>query len=112
AKQLLLRLAPDSEVASPPEDESRLASVVKRGLGIGSTAKLHGTGVDDLLVYRANCCNPIRGEEIIGYITRGKGVAVHSKKCPNVQNLMYDAARKIEVEWAGVAPTHDAYTSS
>ena len=57
-------------------------------------------GVDDLLVYRAKCCNPIRGESIVGYVTRGKGVAVHSRMCPNVQSLMYDAERKIEVEWA------------
>ncbi|HEY7387692.1 MAG TPA: bifunctional (p)ppGpp synthetase/guanosine-3',5'-bis(diphosphate) 3'-pyrophosphohydrolase [Bryobacteraceae bacterium] len=57
-------------------------------------------GIDDLLVYRAKCCNPIRGEAIVGYVTRGKGVAVHSKACPNVQNLMYDVERKIEVEWA------------
>ena len=57
-------------------------------------------GVDDLLVYRAKCCNPIRGEAIVGYVTRGKGVAVHSKMCPNVQNLMYDVERKIDVEWA------------
>jgi len=57
-------------------------------------------GVDDLLVYRAKCCNPIRGEGIVGYVTRGKGIAVHSKMCPNVQNLLYDVERKIEVEWA------------
>jgi GTP pyrophosphokinase len=57
-------------------------------------------GMDDLLVYRAKCCNPIRGEAIVGYITRGKGVAVHSNKCPNVQNLLYQVERKIEVEWA------------
>ncbi|HLN02850.1 MAG TPA: bifunctional (p)ppGpp synthetase/guanosine-3',5'-bis(diphosphate) 3'-pyrophosphohydrolase [Bryobacteraceae bacterium] len=57
-------------------------------------------GVDDLMVYRAKCCNPIRGEVIVGYVTRGKGVAVHSKMCPNVQNLMYDVERKIDVEWA------------
>ena len=60
-------------------------------------------GVDDLLVYRAKCCNPIRGEAIVGYVTRGKGVAVHSTMCPNVQNLMYDVERKIEVEWARAA---------
>ena len=60
-------------------------------------------GVDDLLVYRAKCCNPIRGEAIVGYVTRGKGIAVHSKMCPNVQNLMYDVERKIEVEWARAA---------
>ncbi len=56
-------------------------------------------GHDDLLVYRARCCNPIRGEEIVGYVTRGKGVAVHSKACPNVTNLMYEPDRQIAVQW-------------
>jgi GTP pyrophosphokinase len=46
---------------------------------------------------------------VIGYITRGKGVAVHSKKCPNVQNLLYDADRKIDVEWATTAASAEAY---
>src|SRR5678816_3794566 len=109
AKQILIRIAPDGAEAIAPEDESRITSTVKRVLGLGSDAKLKVRGFDDLLVYRAKCCNPIRGEEIIGYITRGKGVAVHSKNCPNVQNLLYDAARKIEVEWAGVAPQAEAY---
>jgi GTP pyrophosphokinase len=109
AKQILVRIAPDGADSLPAEDESRITSVVKRVLGLGSDAKLKVRGFDDLLVYRAKCCNPIRGEEIIGYITRGKGVAVHSKNCPNVQNLLYDAARKIEVEWAGVAPQAEAY---
>jgi len=57
-------------------------------------------GIDDLLVYRAKCCNPIKGEAIVGYVTRGKGVAVHSLNCANVQNLMYEVERKIDVEWA------------
>ncbi len=56
-------------------------------------------GADDLLVVRARCCNPIRGEKIVGYITRGKGVSVHSVNCPNVTNLLYTADRRIEVEW-------------
>ena len=60
--------------------------------------KVHG--VDDVMVYRAKCCNPIKGEAIVGYVTRGKGIAVHARMCPNVQNLMYDSERKIEVEWA------------
>ena len=60
-------------------------------------------GIDDLLVYRAKCCNPIRGEAIVGYVTRGKGVAVHSTHCSNVQNLMYEVERKIDVEWARAA---------
>ena len=72
--------------------------------------KLHLTGSDslqvegqnDLLVYRARCCNPIRGEEIVGYVTRGKGVAVHARSCPNVQNLLYESDRRINVEWSRV----------
>jgi GTP pyrophosphokinase len=56
-------------------------------------------GTDDLLIYRAKCCNPIMGEPIVGYITRGKGVSVHSQNCPNVVNLMYDPERRIAVEW-------------
>ena len=68
--------------------------------GPDGDAVIRVKGMDDLLVYRAKCCNPIRGEAIVGYVTRGKGVAVHSKICTNVQNLMYDVERKIEVEWA------------
>jgi len=108
AKQVLARLVPDGTGEQVP-DESRLRSVVKKMFGIGTDAKLKVTGFDELLIYRAKCCNPIRGEEIIGYITRGKGVAVHSKNCPNVQNLIYDSARKIEVEWAGVSRASEAY---
>jgi GTP pyrophosphokinase len=109
AKQVITRLSPDGLKETPPERESTITSVVKRVLGIGSDSKLQVKGFDDLLVYRAKCCNPIRGEEVIGYITRGKGVAVHSKNCPNVQNLLYEADRKIEVEWATTAPSAEAY---
>ncbi len=109
AKQLLSRIAPDGAKEAAPEEESRLTSAVKRVLGFGTDAKLKVKGFDDLLVYRAKCCNPIRGEEVIGYITRGKGVAVHSKNCPNVQNLLYDADRKIDVEWATAAASVEAY---
>jgi GTP diphosphokinase / guanosine-3',5'-bis(diphosphate) 3'-diphosphatase len=109
AKQLVSRIAPDGLKETVPEEESRLTSAVKRALGFGGEAKLKVKGFDDLLVYRAKCCNPIRGEEVIGYITRGKGVAVHSKNCSNVQNLLYDADRKIDVEWATTAASVEAY---
>jgi GTP pyrophosphokinase len=65
-------------------------------------------GQDDLLVYRARCCNPIRGEAIIGYVTRGKGVAVHARSCSNVQNLLYEADRRIDVAWSGAQPASDS----
>lgn len=101
ARQVLSKLAP-SEVA--PEEPAVEAPVtpapVDRGDGKDQDYVIQVKGIDDLLTYRAKCCNPIRGEPIVGYITRGKGVAVHSKNCPNVQNLLYEAERKIEVEWA------------
>jgi GTP pyrophosphokinase len=109
AKQILMRVSPEGATEPAPEPESRITAVVKRVLGFGTDAKLKVKDFDDLLVYRAKCCNPIRGEEVIGYITRGKGVAVHSKNCSNVQNLMYDAARKIEVEWVAASKSTEAY---
>jgi GTP diphosphokinase / guanosine-3',5'-bis(diphosphate) 3'-diphosphatase len=89
--------APESE-----EDDSKptLVKTVKRMLGIGE-APLIVKGHDDLLVFRAKCCNPIPGDEIVGYITRGRGVAVHTRLCPNVQNLLYQSERRIAVEWGG-----------
>jgi GTP pyrophosphokinase len=104
ARQILARLVPSAQLeAAQP---SRI-STVKRALGISGDTAIQVHGHDDLMVYRAKCCNPIRGEEIIGYITRGKGISVHSKSCPNVQNLFYDADRRIEVKWVG--PKYSLY---
>ena len=94
---------------SPAAQQSKISSVVKRVLGLDENVKIQVKGMDDLLVYRAKCCNPIRGENIVGYITRGKGVSVHSKECPNVQNLMYEPDRKIDVEWAGRPDDTESY---
>ena len=104
ARQVLARLVPSAqlETAHP----SRLTTV-KRALGISGDTAVQVHGHDDLMVYRAKCCNPIRGEEITGYITRGKGIAVHAKHCPNVQNLLYDSDRRIEVQWVG--PKYSLY---
>ncbi len=99
ARQVLGKLAPAA--ALEPARVSRLASSVKRALGVPSGSAIQVDGHDDLMVYRAKCCNPVRGEEILGYITRGKGIAVHAKHCSNVQNLLYDADRRIDVEWVG-----------
>jgi guanosine-3',5'-bis(diphosphate) 3'-pyrophosphohydrolase len=95
-KSVLAKLVPNEELKEAPE--SGLASVVRRVLG-PAEEKIKVRGFDDLMVFRARCCNPIRGEQIIGYITRGKGVSVHSAACTNVVNLLYDPERKIDVEW-------------
>ena len=52
------------------------------------------------LLVLARCCNPIPGDTIVGYITRGRGVSVHKEDCPNLEALLVDAERKIEVDWA------------
>ena len=62
------------------------------------------------MVFRAKCCNPIRGERIIGYVTRGKGVSVHAANCPNVLNLMFDPERRIDVEWDTSTSDQAPYT--
>ncbi len=101
ARQVLARLLgePDKPAESEAEDSKpTLVRTVKRMLGFGE-APLIVKGHDDLLVYRAKCCNPIPGDDIVGYITRGRGVAVHTRACPNVQNLMYQTERRIAVEW-------------
>ncbi len=106
ARQILSRIAPEivSEEAPEPKPASEAAAPAgapNRHQDADSIIKVRG--IDDLLVYRAKCCNPIHGEAIVGYVSRGKGVGVHSKMCPNVQNLMFDSDRKIEVEWSRAA---------
>jgi GTP diphosphokinase / guanosine-3',5'-bis(diphosphate) 3'-diphosphatase len=110
ARQVLSKVAPEAVKDAPEENRpaapaDMAAPAAPRPADGDSVIKVRG--LDDLLVYRAKCCNPIRGEAIVGYVTRGKGVAVHSKACHNVQNLMYDVERKIEVEWA--RSTEDAF---
>jgi len=111
AHQILNKLAPGfanpSETEPVPETkpgqsgEAGMSEAVRK-LHLTGSDSLQVEGQNDLLVYRARCCNPIRGEEIIGYVTRGKGVAVHARSCPNVQNLLYESDRRIAVEWSRV----------
>src|SRR5947209_5156171 len=106
ARQILAKLSPGINDDVPQAEEtskqtSTIGSVIRRVFGQSAeTAAIKVKGYNDLLVYRARCCNPIRGEAIVGYVTRGKGVAVHAVSCPNVMNLLYEVDRRIAVEWA------------
>jgi GTP pyrophosphokinase len=98
-RQVLQKLAPDivpEEAPEPAEEAPRYTP----DEAANKDLVIKVAGMDDLMTYLAKCCNPIRGEPIVGYVTRGKGIAIHSVNCPNVQNLMYEVERKIEVEWA------------
>ncbi len=101
ARQVLQKLAPEQVPAEAPETPEPAPARAPETFAPGDQdLVIKVKGIDDLLVYRAKCCNPIKGEAIVGYVTRGKGVAVHSQNCANVQNLMYEVERKIDVEWA------------
>jgi GTP pyrophosphokinase len=102
ARTVLVRFVKAEDLAEIDQAKTsklqQVAEAVKRALRLGDDRILI-KGVDDVLVYRAPCCNPIRGEEIIGYITRGKGVGVHATRCKNAANLMVNRERIIEVAW-------------
>jgi GTP diphosphokinase / guanosine-3',5'-bis(diphosphate) 3'-diphosphatase len=100
ARQVLQKLLPDQMEVPLTEAPKPAPTTPAQPSGLTGDLVIKVKGCDDLLVYRAKCCNPIRGEGIVGYVTRGKGIAVHSTNCPNVQNLMYEVERKIDVEWA------------
>jgi GTP pyrophosphokinase len=72
---------------------------VKKFIGLGEDS-IVVKGVDNLLTSRAKCCNPLRGEDIVGYISLGKGIVVHNKRCKNMGHLMVNKDRIVEVEWA------------
>ena len=91
-----------AELDPEKHKETRIESgmkAVKRFIGLSEDA-IVVKGVDNLLTTRARCCNPLRGEDIIGYISLGKGIVVHNKRCKNVAQLMINKDRIVEVEWA------------
>ncbi len=100
ARQLLRRVVPESktsELDGPPVRRSRASKV--------GDAAIQVRGYDDMLVTRAQCCNPIKGEDVIGYITVGRGISVHSTRCRNVENLLLNPERMIDVSWSAAPET-------
>jgi GTP pyrophosphokinase len=106
AKNAVERLVPAEEIArvEPVKKETAVTRVVRKILPFGSP-DIVVVGHNDLLATLAKCCTPVPGEKILGYITRGRGVSVHSESCPNVRNLLYDPDRQIAVAWAGAKST-------
>ncbi|HET9225411.1 MAG TPA: bifunctional (p)ppGpp synthetase/guanosine-3',5'-bis(diphosphate) 3'-pyrophosphohydrolase [Thermoanaerobaculia bacterium] len=102
-RQVLTRVLGEAKLAEPVEEKqpSRIRQAVSRILpfGVGGAGPITVKGHGDMLAYLAKCCNPLPGEDIVGYVTRGRGVSVHSSSCPNVQNLLYNPEREIEVQW-------------
>jgi GTP pyrophosphokinase len=66
------------------------------------------SGMDNMMIHLSKCCNPVPGDKVIGFITRGRGVSVHTADCPNVGELTFDKERLIEVSWGDLQSTAHA----
>jgi guanosine-3',5'-bis(diphosphate) 3'-pyrophosphohydrolase len=62
------------------------------------------SGMDNMLIHLSKCCSPVPGDKVIGFITRGRGVSIHTADCPNVSELTFDKERLIEVSWGDFHP--------
>jgi GTP pyrophosphokinase len=98
--QVLAKLLPGEELARRADrEEGALRKFLRRVAGTGVGVQVNG--VEDVLVRFGRCCDPLPGERILGFITRGRGVTVHAMDCPRV--LESDPARRVEVVWASGA---------
>lgn len=96
-KRALSQLVEKEQLEEEAPEQSTLRRVMDRALGQGP---LLVKGQGDMLSFLAKCCDPVPGEDLVGYVTRGRGISVHSDKCPNIVHLSYDPDRLVEVEWA------------
>jgi GTP diphosphokinase / guanosine-3',5'-bis(diphosphate) 3'-diphosphatase len=85
------------EETPPPRPPTALERLVERVRGNGRGVRVQG--LDNTLVRYSQCCQPVPGDDVIGYITRGRGISIHRTDCPNVLNLSQHPERRIEIEW-------------
>ena len=95
--QVINRLIPKEQLKASPPPPGRLTRVLEKIRGKSPTSAIKVQGVEDILVRFARCCNPLPGDAIVGFISRGHGVTIHTVNCPHV--LAADVERKVDVEW-------------
>jgi GTP pyrophosphokinase len=94
---VLRALFPAEDTAENAREATAFERLVERVRGNAKGVRIQG--LDNLMVRYSHCCQPVPGDEVIGYITRGRGISIHRKDCPNVLNLSSDPERRIEIEW-------------
>lgn len=100
-QQVMARLIPEEKILERKKrEESKLRKIVEKVTRKPSDkGGIKVKGVDDILIRFGKCCNPIPGDDIIGFITRGRGISVHIRNCPSIADIEYDPDRRIDVEW-------------
>ncbi len=99
--QLLKALHPHLETAEPAEKPSTLERIVDRVRGTGKGIRIQGA--DGLLVRYSQCCQPVPGDQVVGYVTRGRGVSIHRGDCPNLLLLAHEPERRLDIDWHEMA---------
>ncbi len=99
--QVLKALHPDLETAEPVEKQSTLERIVDRVRGTGKGIRIQGA--DGLLVRYSQCCQPVPGDQVVGYVTRGRGVSIHRGDCPNLLLLAHEPERRLDIDWREMA---------
>jgi GTP diphosphokinase / guanosine-3',5'-bis(diphosphate) 3'-diphosphatase len=93
-------------VEEPPEKPpSAFGRIVEKMRGTGRGVRIQG--MENMMVRYSACCQPVPGDKVIGYITRGRGISIHRTDCPNVLNLSEHPERRVEIDWE--AESHDRF---
>ena len=94
-KQLFPLVDEAAEVAKP----SVIERLVDKVRGTSNNRGVKIQGVDGVMVRYAQCCQPVPGDEVVGYVTRGRGVSIHRADCPNLLPLAHEPERRLEIDW-------------
>ena len=98
----------DAEIMAEIEGNTQ----VNRGRDKKGTSGIIVKGIDDVAVRFSKCCNPVPGDEIVGFVTRGRGISIHRTDCVNVMNLPeIDRHRLIDAEWQGGEVSEEKYVA-
>jgi GTP diphosphokinase / guanosine-3',5'-bis(diphosphate) 3'-diphosphatase len=97
---ILRELYPGEETA-PKEPTSAIGRIVEKMRGTGRGVRIQG--MENMMVRYSQCCQPVPGDSVIGYITRGRGISIHRSDCPNVLNLSDHPERRVDIHWEAEA---------
>jgi len=95
--QVLKILYPELDAPDHAPRPTAIERLVDRMRGTSKGVKIQGA--DGLMVRYAQCCQPVPGDPVVGYVTRGRGVSIHRGDCPNLLQLMHEPERRLEIDW-------------